>query len=163
MDKEIQMIAGIIIVLLFIVCIILTILALKKAATSERKLARLKEELDKTRNTVNSGNPALDTVEQQELFNKFSERLTELENKQEKCLDRVDIVRYFASDKNEGRSSYSIGITNAKKDGLVLTALMYRNGMNLYAKNVNEGVSDYPLSEEEKEAVSRSKVTKILG
>lgn len=163
MDKEIQMIAGIIIVLLFIVCIILTILALKKAATSERKLAKLKEELDKTRNTVNSGKPALDTVEQQELFNKFSERLTELENKQERCLDRVDIVRYFASDKNEGRSSYSIGITNAKKDGLVLTALMYRNGMNLYAKNVNEGVSDYPLSEEEKEAVSRSKVTKILG
>ena len=163
MDKEILLIAGIIIVLLFVVCIILTILALKRAASSEKKLARLKEDLEKTRNTVSSGKPALDTVEQQELFDKFSERLSELERKQESCLDRVDIVRYFASDKNEGRSSYSVGITNAKKDGLVLTALIYRICINLYAKNVNEGVSDYPLSEEEKEAVSRSKVTKILG
>ena len=40
--------------------------------------------------------------------------------------------------------------------------MMYRNGMNLYVKQIEDGVSDYPLSDEEKEAVSRSKVTKIL-
>ena len=74
----------------------------------------------------------------------------------------MSVVRYFAADKNEGRASYSVGITNANKDGLVLTALMYRNGMNLYVKQIEDGVSDYPLSDEEKEAVSRSKVTKIL-
>ena len=112
---------------------------------------------------MNSGNLSFDTVEQQELFNGITERIDVLEQKQDRNLDRIDVVRYFASDKDEGRSSYSIGITNAKKDGLVLTALMYRNGMNLYAKSVNEGVSDYPLSEEEKEAMSRSKVTKVLG
>ena len=163
MDKEIIIIAAIIIGLLFAVCIILTVLTMIRVTKAEKQLRELKEELYRTRNTVSSGKLAFETVEQQELFDGISERLNALEQKQETNLDRVDVVRYFASDKDEGRSSYSIGITNAKKDGLVLTALMYRNGMNLYAKRVNEGVSDYPLSEEEKEAVSRSKVTQVLG
>ena len=163
MDKEILIIAAAIAVLLFAVCLILTVIAMKRTIKTENRMKELKKELVRTRNTVNSGNMVFETVEQQEQFDSIKERLSVLEEKQESNLDRVEIVRYFASDKDEGRSSYSIGITNAKKDGLVLTALMYRNGMNLYAKNVKEGISDYPLSEEEKEAVSRSKVTQILG
>ena len=163
MDKEILIIAAVIAVLLFAVCLILTVIAMKRTIKTENRMKELKKELVRTRNTVNSGNMVFETVEQQEQFDSIKERLSVLEEKQESNLDRVEIVRYFASDKAEGRSSYSIGITNAKKDGLVLTALMYRNGMNLYAKNVKEGISDYPLSEEEKEAVSRSKVTQILG
>ncbi len=163
MDKEILIIAAVIAVLLFAVCLILTVIAMKRTIKTENRMKELKKELVRTRNTVNSGNMVFETVEQQEQFDSIKERLSVLEEKQESNLDRVEIVRYFASDKDEGRSSYSIGITNAKKDGLVLTALMYRNGMNLYAKNVKEGISDYPLSEEEKEAVSRSKVTQILG
>ncbi len=163
MDKEILIIAAVIAVLLFVVCLILTVIAMKRTIKTENRMKELKKELVRTRNTVNSGNMVFETVEQQEQFDSIKERLSVLEEKQESNLDRVEIVRYFASDKDEGRSSYSIGITNAKKDGLVLTALMYRNGMNLYAKNVKEGISDYPLSEEEKEAVSRSKVTQILG
>jgi hypothetical protein len=163
LDKEILIIAAVIAVLLFVVCLILTVIAMKRTIKTENRMKELKKELVRTRNTVNSGNMVFETVEQQEQFDSIKERLSVLEEKQESNLDRVEIVRYFASDKDEGRSSYSIGITNAKKDGLVLTALMYRNGMNLYAKNVKEGISDYPLSEEEKEAVSRSKVTQILG
>ncbi len=163
MDKEILIIAAVIAVLLFVVCLILTVIAMKRTIKTENRMKELKKELVRTRNTVNSGNMVFETVEQQEQFDSIKERLSVLEEKQESNLDRVEIVRYFASDKDEGRSSYSIGITNAKKDGLVLTARMYRNGMNLYAKNVKEGISDYPLSEEEKEAVSRSKVTQILG
>ena len=163
MDKEILIIAAVIAVLLFAVCLTLTVIAMKRTIKTENRMKELKKELVRTRNTVNSGNMVFETVEQQEQFDSIKERLSVLEEKQESNLDRVEIVRYFASDKDEGRSSYSIGITNAKKDGLVLTALMYRNGMNLYAKNVKEGISDYPLSEEEKEAVSRSKVTQILG
>lgn len=163
MDKEIILIIAVIAVLLFTVSIILIILTIKRLNRTEKRLQEVNQLLSQTRKTITSGNMTFDSVEQEEVFKSIIERIDKLEEKQKTNFDRVDIVRYFASDKDEGRSSYSIGLTNAKKDGLILTALMYRNGMNLYAKHVSDGVSDVPLSEEEKEAVSRSKVTKIIG
>ena len=163
MDKEIIFIIAVIAVLLFTVSIILIILTIKRLNRTEKQLREVNQLLTQTRKTISSGNVAFDSVEHEELFRNITERIDAIEEKQKDNIDRVDIVRYFASDKDEGRSSYSIGLTNAKKDGLVLTALMYRSGMNLYAKRISDGVSDVPLSEEEKEAVSRSKVTKIIG
>ncbi len=163
MDKEIILIIAVIATLLFAVSVILIILTIKRLNRTEKRLQEVNQLLFQTRKTISSGNLTFDSVEQEEAFKSITERLDAIEEKQNNNFDRVDIVRYFASDKDEGRSSYSVGLTNAKKDGLVLTALMYRNGMNLYAKRVSEGVSDVPLSDEEKEAVSRSKVTKIIG
>lgn len=163
MDKEIVLIVAVISLLLFTVSIILIVLTIKRLNRTEKKLGEVNSLLAQTRKTISSGERSFDSVEQEELFQSLSERIDVLEEKQKTNFDRLDIVRYFASDKDEGRSSYSIGLTNANKDGMVLTALMYRNGMNLYAKQLSEGVSDVPLSEEEKEAVSRSKVTKIIG
>lgn len=163
MEKELIIIIGIISSLMFLVSIILIILATKRVAKTESAIKSLKSDLERTRNTVLSAETSFGTVDQTEYMKNISDRLEDLEKKQDNYVDRVDIVRYFASDVDEGRASYSIGITNAKKDGAVLTALMYRNGMNLYVKKLEEGVSDYPLSDEEKEAVSRSKITKVIG
>ncbi len=163
MEKELIIITAIILILLFAVCFILVIVLGKRLSRTERKLKQAQEDIEKTRNTLNHPRITDVTVEQQEILEGIQQKLTELEKKQENSLDMVNVVRYFASDKDEGRSSYSVGITNEKKDGLVLTALMYRSGMNLYVKKIDEGVSDYPLSNEEKEAISRSKVTKVIG
>ena len=87
--------------------------------------------------------------------------LVQLREKQKSCFDRVNIVRYNAAGESEAKMSYSVGISNDNEDGLIITGLHYRTGVNMYFKEVCDGVGDYPLSKEEKEAVSRSKVSKV--
>ena len=161
MNKETLLLSAAIIALLFLVVLFVLIMQSLRLRRAQRRINELDSAIDQLRGHGKyNGN-----MTELELNNKLTdidERLDTLETKQQSSLDKVNVVRYFAADKNEGRASYSVGITNAQKDGLVLTALMYRNGMNLYVKQIEDGVSDYPLSDEEKEAVSRSKVTKIL-
>ncbi len=161
MNKETLILSAAIIALLFLVVLFVLIMQSLRLRRAQRRINELDGAIEQLRGRGKyNGN-----MTELELNNKLTdidERLDTLETKQQSSLDKVNVVRYFAADKNEGRASYSVGITNAKKDGLVLTALMYRNGMNLYVKQIEDGVSDYPLSDEEKEAVSRSKVTKIL-
>lgn len=87
--------------------------------------------------------------------------LSVIQEKQKSCFDRVNIVRYYAAGESEAKMSYSVGISNENEDGLIITGLHYRTGVNMYFKEVREGVGDYPLSKEEKEAVGRSKVSKV--
>ena len=161
MNKETLILSAAIIALLFLVVLFVLIVQSLRLRRAQQRINELDSAIEQLRGRGKyNGN-----MTELELNNKLTdidERLDTLETKQQSSLDKVIVVRYFAADKNEGRASYSVGITNAKKDGLVLTALMYRNGMNLYVKQIEDGVSDYPLSDEEKEAVSRSKVTKIL-
>lgn len=89
------------------------------------------------------------------------EELAALQEKQRTCFDRVNIVRYYSAGEKEAKMSYSVGISNANEDGLVITGLHYRSGVNMYFKQVREGVGDFPLSEEEKEAVGRNQVSKV--
>lgn len=79
-----------------------------------------------------------------------------LQEQQRKNFDSIKLVRYSASGDNDAKLSFSLGITNESNDGIVLTGLYYRNGVNLYAKHINEGVPDMELSEEEQKVVSRT-------
>lgn len=87
--------------------------------------------------------------------------LGQVQEKQKSCFDRVNIVRYYAAGESEAKMSYSVGLSNENEDGLIITGLHYRTGVNMYFKEVQNGIGDYPLSKEEKEAVSRSKVSKV--
>ena len=161
LTKEILILAAAIIGLLFVVVLFVLIIQSLRLRHAQRKIDELSGTVSQLRGQ-SKFNGSMTELELNSKLTDITDRLDTLETKQQNNLDKVNVVRYFATDKNEGRASYSVGITNSQKDGLVLTALMYRNGMNLYVKQVEDGVSDYPLSDEEKEAVSRSKVTKIL-
>lgn len=78
-----------------------------------------------------------------------------LQEKQRKNFDSVKLVRYSATDDNDAKLSFSLGVTNEANDGIVLTGLYFRNGVNLYVKHINEGVPDMELSEEEQKVVIR--------
>lgn len=78
-----------------------------------------------------------------------------LQEKQRKNFDSVKLVRYSASDDNDAKLSFSLGLTNESNDGIVLTGLYFRNGVNLYVKHINEGVPDMELSEEEQKVIIR--------
>ena len=83
--------------------------------------------------------------------------LAELKKQHEKlhqqvqgCLQNVKLIRYDAFDAMGGEMSYSLLLTDAKKNGLLLTSIYGREESRSYAKDIKEGKSTYPLAEEEK-------------
>lgn len=88
--------------------------------------------------------------------------LNNVKEKQNKCFDKIKIVRYPSTSENEAKLSYSVGITNENGDGLVITGLQYRQGCNMYYKQLKEGVPDYELSKEEQSAINRSNVQDVI-
>ena len=88
---------------------------------------------------------------------KFKSEVISLQDKQSKNFDRVEIVRYDATNETDAKLSFSAGITNENEDGIVITGLYFRNGVNLYVKSIKNGIPDMELSEEEKKVISRGK------
>ena len=90
-------------------------------------------------------------------LHKTQAELAELQSKHAKlqaqvqgCLQNVKLIRYDAFDAMGGEMSYSLLLTDAKKDGILLTSIYGREESRSYVKNIKEGKSSYPLAEEEK-------------
>lgn len=90
-------------------------------------------------------------------LHKTQAELAELQEKHAKlqaqvqgCLQNVKLIRYDAFDAMGGEMSYSLLLTDAKKDGILLTSIYGREESRSYVKDIKEGKSSYPLAEEEK-------------
>ena len=90
-------------------------------------------------------------------LHKIQAELAELQAKHAKlheqvqgCLQNVKLIRYDAFDAMGGEMSYSLLLTDAKKDGILLTSIYGREESRSYVKDIKEGKSSYPLAEEEK-------------
>ena len=86
--------------------------------------------------------------------------------KNEESSLKLDVVSYElpadgGDPTSDDRNWLVLRATWINEDGLIITGLHYRTGVNMYFKEVQDGVGDYPLSKEEKAAVSRSKVSKV--
>ena len=80
----------------------------------------------------------------------LQEKHAKLQAQVQGCLQNVKLVRYDAFDAMGGEMSYSLLLTDAKKDGILLTSIYGRDESRSYAKDIKEGKSSYPLAEEEK-------------
>lgn len=139
---------------LFLVNFILIIVLLTKF----RKLNRTQTKVNKILGDESVDEYFINCVKRQDKLERLIKELEietlKMDDKQKKSFDHVGLVRYSASDDSQAKLSYSLGVTNSAKDGFVITGLHYRQGINIYVKSINDGVSDIPLSKEEKEALS---------
>jgi len=69
------------------------------------------------------------------------------------ALRHVSVVRYDAFGDMSGRMSFSAAMLDDAGDGLVLSSINGRSETRTYAKGVQAGESDQPLSPEEQEAI----------
>lgn len=97
---------------------------------------------------------SVDRVEQE---NKNLENACKQNNKnQEKCLQKIGLVRYNAFQDTGSNLSFALAILDKNNNGIVLNGIYSREMSNIYAKPVESGVSSYTLSEEEKEAIKKA-------
>lgn len=148
--------------ILLIICFILIYVLFNKLNFTRKRQAQLEDQL--------SGKSAEDLLyeileEDKNLKKQIKEvhyEILGLKEKQNKCFDKVKIVRYHTTSDNEAKLSYSVGLSNENGDGLVITGLQYRQGCNMYYKQIKEGVSDFELSEEEKLSLNRTNVNDVM-
>ena len=83
--------------------------------------------------------------------------LEALGTKAERMKSNVGVLRYNPFDERGNDLSFSIAIVDDRRDGVVISAIHSRDESRVYAKPIEAGASGYPLTPEEKEAISRAK------
>jgi len=89
---------------------------------------------------------------------KMEADLIVINQKLRKSIRGLETIRFNPFPDQGGNQSFAISMQNEDGDGLVISSLYGREKMNVFAKPIKSGKSEYELTEEEKEVVSKAKV-----
>ena len=138
-----------------VVCLILAVLALRRAARLKRLLTVVRNEDGEHVHVL----AAIQALE--ERLRAMSGRVGTLETTMTNvradlgdAIRHVAVMRYDAFPDMGGRLSYSVALLDDAGDGVVITAIHGRSDTRSYAKGVKAGASDHEMSPEEIQAVS---------
>jgi len=88
----------------------------------------------------------------------LEDTIVTLENDIEKLKKAKEIFRFNPFPDQGSNQSFAIGMLNEENDGLVISSLYSRERMSIFAKPIKNGKSEYELTAEEKEALTKAKI-----
>jgi len=100
---------------------------------------------------------ALETVSDLETRARVIERTLE------HTMQWIGVIRYNPFRDTGGAQSFALVVVDARGDGFVLSSLHARENTRVYAKPLSQWDSEYTLTDEEKEAISRARRQQTLG
>lgn len=89
-------------------------------------------------------------------MSEMDERVTVLHDHLPSLVSHVGLVRFSPFHDTGGDQSFSLALLDGKGDGVVISALHSRQDHKLYAKPVVNRASQYPLTDEERTALSQT-------
>ena len=92
----------------------------------------------------------------EEEIRKLSVYYKELDNKTQKCIQKVGVVRYNAYKDTGSDLSFAVCLLDEHNDGVVFNGIYSRDMSNIYAKPIENGVSKYKVTPEEMEAIEKA-------
>jgi len=96
----------------------------------------------------------------EEKVEKIIEETEKIKKEQKFSVQKVGIIRFNPFSDVGGDQSFSLALLNESDDGVVITSLYTRQENRVYGKPINNGQSEYSLSEEEKQAIEKAKNSK---
>lgn len=99
-----------------------------------------------------------DIVKLKKAKENFEKDISEINTKLKKSIRGVETIRFNPFPDQGSNQSFAIGMLDEDGDGLVLSSLYSRERMSVFAKPVKGGKSEYELTAEEKEALTKAKV-----
>lgn len=78
--------------------------------------------------------------------------------KLKKSIRGLETIRFNPFPDQGSNQSFAIGMLDEEGSGVVISSLYARDRMSVFAKPVKGGKSEYDLTDEEKEALTRAKV-----
>ena len=106
-------------------------------------------------------NYAMSVKDMEQSAQDIKKEQVEIRERLAECVHNPELYRFNAFDNMGSDLSFSMSLVNRKGDGVVITSLYGRNEIRLYAKPLQNGTSDYILSDEEKTVISKSLLKKF--
>lgn len=91
--------------------------------------------------------------ELKEQYQKVSDEIKSLKEENLRNVNKVGMVRFNPFKGLGSNQSFSLAILDGKDCGAVITSLFSRDGNRVYGKPINQGNSEFKLTEEEKKAI----------
>ena len=88
----------------------------------------------------------------------MEEDITNINKKLKKSIRGVETVRFNPFGDQGSNQSFAISMLDEEGNGLVLSSLYSRERMSVFAKPIKSGKSEYELSNEEREVLSKAEV-----
>ena len=128
------------------------------------KLSNLRKSYLKFMKDLGNGNNIEETLQKhikqvkevENTNNEIIEYCRKLDDKMNKCIQKVGIIRYNAFKDTGSDLSFALALLDKKNNGVVLNGIFSRETSNIYAKPVINGESKYRMTEEEKEAIKKA-------
>jgi len=95
-------------------------------------------------------------IETELQLEEIAPRLRRVESVAEKSIHKVGFMRFNPFSNTGGDNSFVCTLLDAGDNGVLISSLYTREGVRLYGKPVEQGVSRYPLSEEEKKVLEET-------
>jgi len=92
---------------------------------------------------------------------KLSEELSVLKKEDKFSVQKVGVIRFNPFAEVGSDQSFSVALLDANDCGVVITSLFSREENRIYAKPLNNGQSQYLLSEEERQAIEQAKKNRL--
>ena len=86
----------------------------------------------------------------------ISQTFRDFQSKSKKDLQKIGMVRFNPFNETGGDQSFSLAVLDKDNDGFVITSHYGRESNRVYAKPVNQGQSEYQLSDEERKAIAKA-------
>jgi hypothetical protein len=106
----------------------------------------------------------LDLAKKEEKLDKDIEDLYDVSNQinriSYKGINRIGVIKYNPFNENGRKDSFALAMLNGNGKGFILSSLSTENGAKIYLKEVENGSSEIPLTEEEQEALNQATLTK---
>ncbi len=128
------------------------------------KLSKLNKNYKCFMNKIGNGNNIQETIENyikkieevQKENNDLRNYCKQLDSTLATSIQKIGLIRYNAFKDTGSDLSFTLALLNEKNTGVVLNGIYSREMSNIYAKPVEEGISTYTLSEEEKQAIKKA-------
>ena len=87
---------------------------------------------------------------------KILEEILTLKNLSKRSFQKLGLVRFNPFKNVGGDQSFSVALLDLENNGFVFSSIYGQDGNRVYAKPIANSKSEYVLSEEEKEAISKA-------
>lgn len=142
------------IVILLVIGFIIMIVKLSKL---NKKYRNFMKKLGNGKNLEEDLETYMYRVEKVEKQNaEITQYIKNLDEDLTKCIQKVGIVRYNAFKDTGSDLSFALALLDENNNGVVLNGIYSREMSNIYAKPVENGKSNYTVSEEEAQAIQKA-------
>lgn len=87
-------------------------------------------------------------------MNAMEDRVLTLSATQQRCLQKVGVVRYDAFEDIGGQQSFAVVVLDAERSGVAFSSVYSRTDVRVYAKEIRNGQPAHALTREEEQAMA---------